>query len=316
VIYSGLSQDSLAAGLSLDAAGNIFGASFLTIFELSPNGSGGWNPTVIHTFTAADGYLDAAPVLDQFGNLYGTTLVGGTNNKGTVFELSPGKNGQWTETILYSFKGGGKDGEYPYAGLIHDAAGNIYGVAEGGEYVGKHRGKHSLGTVFELAAPVGKGGQYNEKLLWKFNGTDGAFPSFPSLILDSEGNLYGTIPQGGASWAWPLNPGYGDVFEVTGIVNPTGAILTSSPNPSTYGDAVTFAATVSDNGVTPPDGETVSFMKGKTVLGTGTLSGGSASFTTSTLRVGTTKVDAVYGGDSKFSGSTSNMVKQVVEKSR
>jgi hypothetical protein len=75
---------------------------------------------------------------------------------------------------------------------------------------------------------------------------------------------------------------------------------------------VTFTAVVTP---APPDGEGVSFMKGKTVLGTGTLSGGSAGFTTSALPVGTTTVTAVYGGDGNFDASTSNKVKQVVKKS-
>jgi hypothetical protein len=94
-------------------------------------------------------------------------------------------------------------------------------------------------------------------------------------------------------------------------VNATTTALTSSPNPSTYGEAVTFTAVVTP---APPDGETVSFMKGKKVLGTGTLSGGTASFATSTLKVGTDSVTAVYGGDSNFASSTSNTVKQVVKK--
>jgi len=94
----------------------------------------------------------------------------------------------------------------------------------------------------------------------------------------------------------------------------TTTMLTSSPNPSSYGLPVTFTAVVSSSEGAPPDGETISFMNGKTVLGTGTLSSGSASFTTSTLKVGATSVTAVYGGDSNFAGSTSNVVKQVVEK--
>jgi hypothetical protein len=64
----------------------------------------------------------------------------------------------------------------------------------------------------------------------------------------------------------------------------------------------------------PPDGETISFLKGKTVLGTGTLSGGSASFTISTLPNGTHAITAAYGGDQNFAASTSNVVKQVVTK--
>jgi len=98
------------------------------------------------------------------------------------------------------------------------------------------------------------------------------------------------------------------------VLAATKTTLSSSPNPSTYGEAVTFTAVVASGAGTPPDGESVSFMKGKTVLGTGTLSGGSATFTTSTLKIGTTTVEAVYGGDPNFAGSTSNKVKQVVEK--
>jgi uncharacterized repeat protein (TIGR03803 family) len=146
-------------------------------------------------------------------------------------------------------------------------------------------------------------GSYKEKVLWSFNGADGAAPG-DSLILDSAGNLYGTTQVGGSSSA-------GVVFEVTGLPKvKTKTTLTSSPNPSTYGEAVTFTAVVTP---VPPDGETVTFEHGKTVLGTGSLSGGSASFTTSTLKVGTPAVEAVYGGDSKFAGSKSNVVKQVVE---
>src|ERR1019366_5744741 len=95
----------------------------------------------------------------------------------------------------------------------------------------------------------------------------------------------------------------------------TTTTLTSSPNPSTYGQAVTFTATVTSSlGAPPPDGETVSFMKGTTVLGTGALSGGSASFKTSTLPVRTNAIKAVYGGDSNLPGSTSKAVSQVISK--
>jgi len=98
------------------------------------------------------------------------------------------------------------------------------------------------------------------------------------------------------------------------VLASTTTTLTSAPNPSTYGEAVTFTAVVTSSIGPPPNGETVSFMKGKTVLGTGKLSSGSATFTISTLRVGTTSVTAVYDGDSNFEGSKSNTVKQVVKK--
>jgi hypothetical protein len=98
------------------------------------------------------------------------------------------------------------------------------------------------------------------------------------------------------------------------VLAATTTTLSSSPNPSTYGEAVTFTAVVTSSVGAPPDGETVTFKKGTTVLGTGALSGGSATFTTSTLKVGTPSVTAVYGGDADLGGSKSNVVKQVVIK--
>jgi uncharacterized repeat protein (TIGR03803 family) len=201
VIYS--VATSQYAALKMDAAGNIFGVGYSTAFELSPNGNGGWNPTVIHTFTGSpkDGSdPNGTPVLDQAGNLYGTTSEGGTDDEGTVYKLSPGRKGKWTERILHSFKGETKDGGYPFGGIVFDAAGNMYGTtSEGGNY-------GNQGTVFKLVAPVGRG-SYREKVLWNFTQTDGGYP-YCSLILDSAGNLYGTTYYGGAT-------GSGVVFEVT-----------------------------------------------------------------------------------------------------
>jgi uncharacterized repeat protein (TIGR03803 family) len=199
------------AGLTMDVAGNIFGVSFSTVFELSPNGKGGWNPAVIHTFTGREdgSYPEGTLVLDKAGSLYGTTARGGAErdnakNCGTVYKLSPGKNRKWTKKILYSFNCGQKDGRHPYAGIVFDAAGNIYGTTFNG---GKYDGPDLIGgTVYELVAPVGKGG-YKEKVLWSFHGTDGAGP-LSGLILDSAGNLYGTTQDGGSGTS-------GVVFELT-----------------------------------------------------------------------------------------------------
>jgi hypothetical protein len=94
----------------------------------------------------------------------------------------------------------------------------------------------------------------------------------------------------------------------------TSVALSSSLSPSTYGQAVTFTALVTSVLGAPPDGETVTFMKGAIVLGTRTLSGGSASFTTSTLPAGNNLIKAVYSGDANFLGSKSNTVSQVVNK--
>ncbi len=198
-------------GLTMDSAGNIFGVSsggFLPqiVFELSPNGHGGWNSTMLHSFQKRY-YAEGTPVLDKSGNVYGTTSSGGASNNGTVYKLSPGKNGKWTEEVLYAFKGGTQDGSAPYAGIVFDAAGNIYGTTAGG-------GPSDDGTVFELVASVGKGRHgYQEKVLWSFNGTDGSQP-FGSLILDGAGNLYGTAALGGNSGC-TNDQGCGVVFEVT-----------------------------------------------------------------------------------------------------
>jgi hypothetical protein len=112
---------------------------------------------------------------------------------------------------------------------------------------------------------------------------------------------------------WNAQTGVGPSnFDSTVSTVPTKTALTSSPNPSTPGEPVTFTATVTSAAGAPPDGETVSFNQGKTVLGTGTLSGGTATFTTSTLKVGSHTVTAVYAGDTNFETSKSKAVKQVV----
>ncbi len=202
LIYSVIATSS-DAGVTMDAAGNIFGTTISTVFKLSPNGSGGWIPTVIYTFPIKDGIgPEGTPVLDKAGNLYGTTQYGRRFNLGTAYKLSPitkgKKKGQWTEKILHTFKGGKKDGGNPVAGVVLDATGNIYGTTYGG-------GRFGYGAVFKLVAPVGKGG-YKEQILWSFNNPDGAYP-VSSLILDG-GNLYGTTGNGGQS-------GHGVAFEVT-----------------------------------------------------------------------------------------------------
>jgi len=194
----------------MDSAGNLFGAGYTTVFKLSPNGGGGWSPTVIHTFAGAPNDGNAAqgtPTLDAAGNLYGTTYQGGLKNHGTVYKLSPGINGKWTEKILHSFAGSPQDGDQPWGEIAFDTAGDIYGTTLSGGAVG-------IGTVFELAAPVGARSHYKEKILMSFGAYDGAngyyegdYP-FGGLIQDSAGNLYGTTYTGGSN-------GTGVVFQVT-----------------------------------------------------------------------------------------------------
>ncbi|MGB8886054.1 MAG: choice-of-anchor tandem repeat GloVer-containing protein [Candidatus Korobacteraceae bacterium] len=194
------------AGLVRDSAGNMYGTTYYggihgygAVFKLTPNGSGGWTESVLHSLgNGTDGrYPYASLIVDAGGNLYGTTVRGGIHNLGAVFELSP-HDGSWTETVLHSF-GNGTDGISPEAGLVRDGAGNLYGTTASG-------GIHAFGTVFELK-PNGSGG-WTETVLHSFNidTADGANP-YAGLILDGAGNLYGTTLNGGIS--------EGTVFELS-----------------------------------------------------------------------------------------------------
>lgn len=121
--------------------------------------------------------------------MYGTTNFGGHIGGGTVFELTPNANDQWTEKVVYSFLNNGKGGYNPLFGLVFDTAGNLYGTTSGG-------GRFSHGTVFELSP--GANGQWTEKVLYAFDSSDGAEPA-SGLIMDSNGNLYGNTNTGGAN---------------------------------------------------------------------------------------------------------------------
>jgi uncharacterized repeat protein (TIGR03803 family) len=181
-----------AAGLVEDAVGNLYGTTSQggitggacgsvgcgIVFKMDQSG----NETVLHSF---DGQPDGASplaglVLDAAGNMYGTTSLGGTANFGTVFKL----DSTGTETVLYSFAGG-PDGADPVADLVLDAAGNLLGTTSMG-------GTSGAGTVFKLDS-TGK-----ESVLYTFSGgPDGSTP-MAGLILDDEGNMYGTTFAGGA----------------------------------------------------------------------------------------------------------------------
>ena len=218
-----------AAGLTFDQKGNLYGTTIGggangqgVVFKLSPKGK----ETVLHSFCAlkssqnacADGALPyAGLVLDRKGNLYGTTFSGGANNSnacygyyeygcGVVFKLTP----KGKETVLYSFcpqYPSCTDGASPYAGLVLDQKGNLYGTTWlGGDNNPCDTGGSGCGVVFKLT-PGGK-----ETVLYSFcaqdNCVDGSLPR-AGLVLDEKGNLYGTTWLGGA-------PGDGGVvFKLT-----------------------------------------------------------------------------------------------------
>jgi hypothetical protein len=104
----------------------------------------------------------------------------------------------------------------------------------------------------------------------------------------------------------------GVLLNNSGPQRPTTTTLVSAPNPSSFGQPVTFTASVNSSGGPPPNGEIVTFYNGSATLGTGSLSGGSASLITSSLPAGTLTITATYSGDSTFAASTSPGLKQVV----
>lgn len=177
---------------------------------------------VLYSFCPIGGCVDGASpksslILDAAGDLYGTTwaggIYGGIYGSGTVFELTPGENGTWIETVLHSFNRDGKDGYFPEAGLILDAAGNLYGTTSSGGGSGCYGS--GCGTVFRLTPEAN--GTWTETLLHTFNNStkDGLYPSRGNLVFDGAGNLYGTTYQGGAYSSSCHNTGCGTVFKLT-----------------------------------------------------------------------------------------------------
>jgi uncharacterized repeat protein (TIGR03803 family) len=199
VLHSFKSAEEEPLGrLVFDAAGNLYGTNATVVYKLSHDATGQWKEKVLHTFTDnPDGFGPVAGLtIDAAGNLYGTTAYGGTQGKGTVYELSPNSDGSWTESVLHSF-GGSPDADFPGDEVILDSAGNLYGTTFAG-------GDFNAGAVFELSP--GSGG-WTEKVIYSFTGTrvDEGAPE-AALWMDPSGNLFGTT-QG-------VPIGNGTVFEL------------------------------------------------------------------------------------------------------
>ncbi len=238
--------------LLLDSAGNLYGTTQFggayantlggTVFELSPAADGTWTETILHSFNAngTDGYEPLAGlVLDAQGNLYGTTFYGGAGCCGIVFQLSPSASGNWTETILHSFRTQPLDGYNAVASLIIDAAGNLYGTTI---YGGHGACPGGCGTVYQLA-PAGDG-RWVYKIISSLSDTDGVQPT-ASVILDSAGNLYGTTiaggsyaggtafkmsPSAGGPWSIMVLENFGEAHGIHGVYPHGGLIFDASGN--------------------------------------------------------------------------------------
>lgn len=242
-------------GLAIDPGGNLFGTTILggahslggsyrggTVFELTPTDSGEWQETILHSFCSemrcADGNMPyGSLIFDYSGHLFGTTSSGGgytcyVTGCGNVFELSHISDGIWTETVLYSFQSNGKDGYWPFTGVIFEPNGNLLGTTSAGGISSSSCGVDSeppwgCGTIFELAPA---GGLWQETILHSFDYNDGANPT-AGITSDGVGRYYGTTQQGGTGSCLNLNDGYngcGTAFEFT--IDRGGRILHNFQN--------------------------------------------------------------------------------------
>lgn len=194
-----------------------FCASVAGLCLLFPSPAVAGTEKTLYSFgsTSTDG---SAPngdlVVDQHGNLYGTTAGGGLYTYGTVFKLSPNGHGEWSETILYNFAGT-PDGAYPSGGVTFDAEGNLYGVtSDGGENVNFFT---SGGVVYKLSPPLPGGSQWSETIVFDFTAEDYAVGGNPEgkLVRDSAGNFYGVAATGGNGDAdYCGDTGCGIVFQL------------------------------------------------------------------------------------------------------
>jgi hypothetical protein len=181
--------------------------SYGTVFKLTPPSgpSGNWTETVLYSFgPAPDGLNPNALVEDQqTGILYGTTLAGGANSVGILFQLTPPTTpgGTWTESVAYNFAPSATDefgaGLPPAGNLLRDASGNLYGTTTwGGAYAGIY-------SAFKLSPPTTAGANWNETILYSAGADflDYNWPLVPSLLLDGQtGALVAAVPTSYTYW--------------------------------------------------------------------------------------------------------------------
>lgn len=219
--FTGAADGYNPLGIAIDSHGNLFGTAngggancCGVAYELSPSTGGAWKFTVLHSFPqgAQDGKFPDGAAIGPDGNFYAVTQIGGSGDCGgsgcgTVFKLSPTPTGQWKETILHRFSH--FDGQDPFANLVFDSTGNVFGVTDIG---GPGCGSSGCGVAFELS-PTATG--WTETILHRFiGGIDGAYPGSP--VLDASGNLFGVTLQGAST---NCSGGCGTVFELSPSVS-------------------------------------------------------------------------------------------------
>jgi uncharacterized repeat protein (TIGR03803 family) len=212
------------SGVIRDRQGNLYGTTYGgtgNAYKLSLAG-GQWRETVLHVFGTqqGDGSNPVAGLTpDSKGNFFGTTLFGASNTCGedlgcgTVFELSPGASGAWTETVLNAFSSDADSAGVPFGGVAVDAQGNVFGTTTGGGNGNCNRYIPGCGSLYELTP--GTSG-WSIRFLHYFHAfelrPDGGAP-MGALLSGPDRSLFGTTTIGGISGANGVMGG--TVFEIS-----------------------------------------------------------------------------------------------------
>ncbi len=306
---AGKDGGGLWGSLVFDMKGNLYGTTsggglygYGTVFELTPRSDRKWAETLLHSFKNDDSDgddLNGGLAFDAAGNLYGTTSAGGgPDTYGTVFEMKSRSPG-WVLNVIHRFSLHDRAGGSPYAGVLMDKVGGLYGVAYGAfellpgpngwreavlhQFTGRNGdgedafaglitdavgdlygttergGAYEAGTVYELKH---NSGRWKELLLHSFPSfhDDGQVPGGGALVSDSSGNLYGVTSQGGSHTC--VDVGCGTVFR-----------LSSGPN-GDWHETILYNFTGNANGSGP--GGSVVMDKAGNLYGT-TVNGGTTS---------------------------------------